>query len=191
MGVNDDNLRIVTVDGDVFIRTIYENGVHYPFHYTRLFASDGEEYGPSNPVPVALSQVGGSPITIEAGQLNVNLSHEDDSVQVYGALVGGSPVPIAVDADGHLQVDIVSGAYTQYEVDNVPPANYVGTVAVGLQPGSPGPLAANGSYAPLQFNNQGALLVSLGTNGASGTFQTADSPAKTVTVVNGYITSIS
>jgi len=190
MGVQDDNLRIVTLDGDAFIRTSFENGVHYPHHYVRLFASDGAEYSPDRPLPVALYSVGGVEVVVESGNININLDHENDSVVAYGTQAGGSPTALRVDADGHLQVDIVSGDWQQYEVDTVPDAQYSGTIAVGLQTGSPGPVVGNGTYAPLQFSDNGALLVSLGTAGASGSFTTADSPPRTVTVTNGYITSI-
>ena len=188
MSTQNDNLRIVTLDGDAFIRTSFENGVHYPHHYVRLFAADGAEYSPDRPLPVALYSVGGVEVVVESGNINVNLDHENDSVVAYGEQAGGSPTALLVDADGHLQVDIASGGWQQYEVDTIPDAQYSGTIAVGLQPGSPGPVVSNGTYAPLQFANNGALLVSLGTSGASGSFTTTD--GKTVTVVNGYITSI-
>lgn len=188
MGVQDDNLRIVTLDGDAFIRTTYENGVHLPHHFVRLFAADGAEYSPERPVPVALYSAAGVEVVVESGNVNVNLDHQDDSVVVYGTTSGGSPQALLTDNDGHLQVDVVSGDWTQYEVNTVPDAQYSGTIVVGIQPLSPGPIVSDGTYAPLQFNDQGALIVSLGTDGASGSFTTVD--GKTVVVQNGYITSI-
>ena len=123
-----DNIQIQTVDGARWVRTTEEGGVHLPHHFARLISAHGAEHSPGNPVPVALfAAEGSSSVTLTGGDLNVGLSHTNDSITLWAhtnAAGVGSPVAIVVSSPGYLQVDVLSSDWAQQSFDEPPPVDY-------------------------------------------------------------------
>ena len=57
---------------------------------------------------------------------------------------------------------MLSSDWPQQPFDESPPADYSGMVVLGVQTGSPTSLVDQGTFAPLQFDDRGRLLVALG-----------------------------
>jgi len=161
-----NNLRIQTVDGEQWVQTTEINGVHHPHHFSRLLDAEGQEYGPDRPIPVSIyAAEGSSSITLTGSDLDIGLSRDSDSITIWAhtnAAGTGSPVPVLVDVEGHLQVDVLSSDWPQQPFDSSPPSEYSGMVVLGVQTGSPAPMVTQGTFTPLQFDHQGRLLVTLG-----------------------------
>lgn len=117
--------------------------------------------------PVSIDDNGGS-ITVDATDLDIrNLSETTDHVLVFANTAadgtGTDLVPL-VDAQGHLQVDILSGATggTEYNEDDATPATIVGRAILMERDDALSTLTpAEGDWAALRSNARGALWVAI------------------------------
>lgn len=107
-------------------------------------------------------------VTVMATQLDIDdLNKDDDEVLVWANTAkdgtGTDYVPL-VDADGHLQVDILSGASggTEYTEDDVAPATATGKAILAERDDALGGITpAEGDWTTLFTNARGALWVEL------------------------------
>ena len=117
----------------------------------------------TNPLPV--DDAGGS-LTVDASQLDIdNLNKNDDEVLVWANTAkdgtGTDYVPL-VDTDGHLQVDVLSGASggTQYAVDTALGSTPTGTLSVAIRDDALSSLTpVEGDAVGLRVDANGALWV--------------------------------
>ena len=112
------------------------------------------------------------------------------ALSIGGTETGGNLQEIRVDADGHLQVDVLSGGGggTQYTEDDVAPANPVGTATALVREDAPVSIAADGDIVAQRATQYGAAYVQIldssgnyiNTFGGSGGTSHADDAAFTI-----------
>jgi len=123
--------------------------------------------------PVSIDDNGGSitvdgSVTVSATQLDIDdLDQATDSVRIYANTAkdgtGTAYIPL-VDADGHLQVDILSGATggTEYNEDDATPATIVGKAVMMERDDALATLTpVEGDWSALRSNARGALWVAI------------------------------
>lgn len=121
-------------------------------------------------------------VTEPRNELGTMAAQNSDNVNITGGLISGLDAPLPVDSGGTGQVSFTDGE-----------------LLIGKTTGNTLAKAALTAGANITITNgSGSITIAvsgLGTMafkniGVSGTFTTADSPAKTVTVTDGIITSI-
>lgn len=125
--------------------------------------------------------------TVTAGSYGSNSTVPNYAVNAQGQLTSSSSVPIAIDASqitsGTINTARISGSYTGITGVGTLTAGTWNATAVAVAYGGTG--ATNAADAR---TNLGLGTMATQNTGASGSFLSAD--AKTITVVNGIITSI-
>ena len=169
--------NVVPTDGQLLIG---DNGVYVPNTLTEG-AGINVTNGPGS-VTVALTDTG-----VTAGTYGTASSVPTYAVNAQGRLTSSANTPIAIDAaqitTGTINTARISGSYTGITGVGTLTAGTWNATTIALANGGTGATTAAGARTNLGLGTMATQNI-----GATGSFTTVD--LKTVTVVNGIITSI-